>query len=230
MWHKHQGKLIILAVVGVSAALSSYAVWFQYQSAEASLAFWGRDDAILIGRASEVELLLISEVKTARGESLQIGEQSLTVVATAPGATGRRNLARGLTHIRRGLLTDHSFGDQEAAPAVTRWRYGLRFVDGDETLVVAFSDDGTQLVSGERQASTTPIAGGVLEFFEDHFPGPSHPATAVKQAPTRTGADEPTLAARRSESARRRDPPAKDRRPTSGARNRVPTRSPESPA
>lgn len=221
---KHQGKIIILAVLGVCAGLSGYAVYYQYQASDAALAFWGRDAALLIGRSPDAELLLVTPARTAKGEKIETGGDELTVVATVPAAADGKSLARGLTHLRHALLMDSSFDFSEPADNAdaARWRYAVRFSNPDGELTVVFDAEGKQLAAGERIADSSAIATGVAAFFEDHFPPEQYAQVEGRRAAPR--------GAEADQGPQPKHDGGEIRRDSTQARDRVPTRSPERPA
>lgn len=133
----HGGLLVIgLVLLGIAAALTG--IWYQRGQTGRCLAFFGSEAARRITAAARVELVTLAP----------------TGVAARLAAIDRRDItaAKGLVHLRRGLVEDANFR-WPSAPAVEplpagAWDVGLVFSDPARpddpptTLLIDFDDRG----------------------------------------------------------------------------------------
>lgn len=135
------GSWLVAGIVAVAAALAAFALWFQWQQTRRCLAVYGPEAAGHIQSADRVELWeLDPQVAIGRIEPLE-----------------RRDIsaAKGLVHLRRGLVEDANFAwtNDPVAHASTRsWRAAIAFIptaagDGDGT-VLLLDLDGSPGVIG----------------------------------------------------------------------------------
>lgn len=167
----HRGKLVILAIFAVALAATALAVWFQYEQGRRALQFWGRDNALLISYAPDVELLrvAVADANTpATLETLKIDGRLVAVTEVR-----KVSHAPGFLHARHALIEDASFNwDQSRGDCTPHWDYVLRFTDGDRQALVAL-DCGcmrVRLVGSEREASVvTGTNDGLRKVFTRYF-------------------------------------------------------------
>lgn len=127
-----------LLLLGLTAA--TLAIAFQRGQTERCLAFYGAEAAAAISRAKHVELWRLAE---ANGR--------LTAVERTDIST-----AKGLVHLRRGLVEDANFDWSANAPAAAplpaeAWDWAMVFADsaveatgqGGTRIVLDVGDDGT---------------------------------------------------------------------------------------
>jgi hypothetical protein len=143
------GRTVVVGLLGVAVALAVFAVWFQWRQTRRCLAFYGAEAARLIQGAPRTELWKLA-VDPATGRIV---------------ATERRDIssARGLVHVRRGLVEDANFawGTVTAArPAPTDWDEALAFFPAAGTeppTVLAFDLDGTGWATVVGQPGRAPL-------------------------------------------------------------------------
>lgn len=137
------GTRLVLAMVGLAAALAGFAIWFQWRQTHRCLDFYGPTVARAIQTAARVEVWNLR----ASGDRVQ--------------AVGRRDVSRaaGLVHLRHGLVEDANFAWQREPPGENRlpaaaWDRGLAFfaTGGTEPaaiLAIDTADDGWLTVVGK---------------------------------------------------------------------------------
>lgn len=112
------GSRVVLAMVGLAAALAVFAVWFQWRQTHRCLAFYGPTVAEAIQKAPRVEVW-----------DLQPSGDRVRAMRTRDIST-----AAGLVHLRHGLVEDANFSwRQEAAAPLppAAWDRGLAFFDAE---------------------------------------------------------------------------------------------------
>jgi len=126
------GRVAVLAMVALAAALASFAVWFQWNQTKRCLALYGPATARSIQYAKRVELWsLAADAGRPRGVTA-------IDVSKAPG----------LVHLRRGLVEDANFAWDAASAGrlpAEAWDAALAFYgEGarEPAAVVAFDLDG----------------------------------------------------------------------------------------
>ena len=135
------GTRLVIGLVLLGIAAAATGIWYQRGQTRRCLAFYGADAARRITAAPRVELLQIAAT-AAPGRLRAVGSREITT-------------AKGLVHLRRGLVEDANFKwDDEAdgAPSVRlpaeAWDFALVFSDpaagagATMTLVVDFDDRG----------------------------------------------------------------------------------------
>jgi len=128
------GRAVVTGIVLAAAALAVFAVWFQWRQTRRCLAFYGVAAARGIQAAPRAELW-----------TLAVDPATRRLVAT-----DRRDItaARGLVHLRRGLVEDANFAwgpPGSAALPPDAWDEAIAFFpEGDQSpvAVVAFDLDG----------------------------------------------------------------------------------------
>lgn len=138
--HRWPGSRIVVGLLLLAVALAAFAVWFQWRQTRRCLRFYGPVAARSIQAAPRVELWRLA-VDPATGRLV---------------AADRRDIskARGLVHLRRGLVEDANFAweptDAGRLP-VTAWDIALAFFDetAGRPVVLAFDL--------EREGSLTAV-------------------------------------------------------------------------
>jgi len=137
------GTRLVLAMVGLAAALAAFAIWFQWRQTHRCLDFYGPAVAAAIQTAARVEVWNLR----ASGDRVQ--------------AVGRRDVsqAAGLVHLRHGLVEDANFVWQreplgERRLPAAAWDRGLAFFAAGGTepaavLAIDTADDGWLTVVGK---------------------------------------------------------------------------------
>lgn len=128
------GGRIVVGIVLLAAALAAFAVWFQWHQTRRCLALHGPERARAIQTAPRVELWRLV-VEPQAGRPMVMERQDISH-------------ARGLVHLRRGLVEDANFewthppGDRLPAAA---WDEALAFYTADPAVpaaIVAVDLDG----------------------------------------------------------------------------------------
>lgn len=137
------GGRIVVGLVLLAAALAAFAVWFQWNQTRRCLALYGADRARVIQTARRVELWRL-ELDPQSGRPLVAERQDISQ-------------ARGLVHLRRGLVEDANFSWPDAAgdrlPAGA-WDEALAFYTSDTpspavVLAIDLNDGGWLTAVGQ---------------------------------------------------------------------------------
>lgn len=115
---RRAGTWIVVGMLALAVVLASFAIWYQRSQTRRCLEFYGSDHARRIQAAPRVELWQLAP--TAAGGRLD------------PVARTDISTARGVVHLRRGLVEDANFA-WNRPPAIDR---------PPPTLALAFYDDG----------------------------------------------------------------------------------------
>lgn len=91
------GSLLVVGLLGLGVVAAATGIWFQWQQTRRCLAFYGVDTAGMISRAPEVELWLLAPAADGHTGRLRAGRR-LDI-----------SEAKGLVHLRRGLVEDANF-------------------------------------------------------------------------------------------------------------------------
>jgi hypothetical protein len=176
---KHGGKLVIVVICLIALAAAIAARWYLSGQSRRALRFWGAETARLIIQAPQVELLRIAPADDVDADQQLESQEILTIQGrdfrVVESRDGRQ--APGLINVRRGLVTDTSFGQLDIVDRNNRipWSHAIRFQDGSESVVVAIAFELQQVVrvGDDKRASVAPVAEGLKRFFEERLPGPS---------------------------------------------------------
>ena len=128
------GSRLVFGLVILGAALASFAIWFQWQQTRRCLDFYGSAVARRIQIAPRVELW---EPRGGGDTSGEGGEPR-------PESALRFDIsrARGLVHLRRGLVEDANFDWTRRGATGGPWDAALAFYDrpedGEPAAVLAF--------------------------------------------------------------------------------------------
>lgn len=127
------GKLVVLAIVCLGVCLAAFALWYQRGQTRRCLDFYGSAIARRIQVAPRVELWRIDP----------------TAAAGEPSASRRQDIshARGVVHLRRGLVEDASFAWDRPPPDTDSTPLALAFFDHPknphpDTVVILWLDAG----------------------------------------------------------------------------------------
>ncbi|MFM7043572.1 MAG: hypothetical protein ACKO35_15460 [Planctomycetaceae bacterium] len=138
-WRPAGGTALVLSLLAVAVGLASFAVWFQWQQTRRCLTFYGSDAAWLIQRAPRVEVW----ERTSADDAGVAGIRRWDVTS-----------ARGLVHLRRGLVEDANLDwdrSDTRAIAADAWQFALAFFPESDprgsptVLLVERGDDGASL-------------------------------------------------------------------------------------
>lgn len=173
---RNSGKLLILGILVLAAALAGAAWWFRYETTHRAAHFWGPETARLIRDAPKVTLFQKPSADTIR----QALEEPTR--ASFDDSAVDVSHARGLLHLRNALLEDRSFlwpasGEQPLAPPedTEYWVLSFYFPNSHNAAVVMFTEDCRLAACHEprrfaylvRTISTEPIAAGLREMFAE---------------------------------------------------------------
>lgn len=127
-----------LLLLGVAAALTG--IWFQWRQTRRCLDLYGPEAARRITTAPSVFLMRLAASPSA-GRLAAIDPREISD-------------AKGLVHVRRGLVEDANFAWERSTQAASRlpdgaWDYAISFADpagqGSTSLVIDFDDQGGTL-------------------------------------------------------------------------------------
>ena len=98
------GSFLVLGLVGLGVAAAAIGIWFQWQQTRRCLNFYGVETAGQISRAPRVELWRLKP-RAASGHTGRLAAVQRLDITTA----------KGLVHLRRGLVEDANFDWGESA-------------------------------------------------------------------------------------------------------------------
>ncbi len=161
------GTLTVTLLLGIAIVLGGFSILYHHQSGNQALAYWGSDQAELIGHAPRVDWLRLSPVEdpdaTPTESMLTVDGRMYRVVETRD-VTG----APGFTYVRRALLQDDSFEFGVAEPkhseTMETWYSALCFISEDDNHVYVYFDQSFQHVfgnHGSRAVGVGPISKGL---------------------------------------------------------------------
>ena len=174
----NRGKLVVSSIFMVALLMAVFAWWWNYERGRKSMEFWGRDAALLIRQAKDVELLRLIPVVTA-GESAQTIDVGPVVYAVERADISR---APGLLHARFALTEDASFefyatpengGVLPTSYEDGNWQYAVRFNREGKSATVLFDFQNSRVGIAEEQRSARVIAKivtGWQQFIARHLP------------------------------------------------------------
>ena len=137
-----RGRSLVIGLVLLGLAAAATGIWFQWNQTRKCLAFYGADAARLITTAPRVEFVTFAAERSPG----RLAAESRRDISTA----------RGLVHLRRGLVEDANFDWRRGAvnagerlPAAA-WDMALVFSDpavagATTSLVIDFDDRGGSL-------------------------------------------------------------------------------------
>jgi hypothetical protein len=128
-----RGKIVIVVMLGLAIGAAGFAWYQNYQRSARARTYWG-DSAATIRFAKKVETFRIA----ADGKPADVTE-----ISDAPG----------LLNARTSLMSDDAF-DWSVEPSTLTpsgdWKYGVRFVAGDDVVTLLFSENSDLMLVGER--------------------------------------------------------------------------------
>ena len=154
MNESYRGKLVILFIFGLSAVMGGYAWWHHFNQGRKCLELWGGEAGELVRYAPVVEAISFGDPGEEPDTSLQIAGKRISIEQQRD-VTG----TPGLVHARQALIEDASFlWNETVEQEPVEWTYALRFVDGEQTITMAFDSIGTRvhLVEGGRDGFLSP--------------------------------------------------------------------------
>jgi hypothetical protein len=160
------GRIIILSAFAIAVALAGGAWWYHYQGSQRAAEFWGGPAARQLVKSPRLELLEL-------GELAEAGEAKRTVAGRAVLAEHDLSDQPGLVHLRFIFTQDAHFewAGRKRVPldAELDWAYALRFVEGEQELIVLLRRDFEQIgkLEGEHiDVLPSPrIAAPVMQYL-----------------------------------------------------------------
>lgn len=168
-----RGKLVILFIFGLALSATAFSWWYHTQRGDRALLFWGRQAAMKIRHAPQVELLQIDRAEnvtpTGEREVVPIGGRDYCV-------KDRRDISKvpGMLHARQALIEDASFAWGESPDGrEPDWQFVLVFSERGEQAIIALDSDCQHVrqCPSDGQASLRPIASGMRTFIAEQLQG-----------------------------------------------------------
>jgi hypothetical protein len=159
-----RGKLAVLTMFAVALVAATFAWWWNYSRGQRCLEFYGKDAALVIRTAEQVELLeLVPDSPSPADGSvdrIQVGSQTYLLHRVTDISH-----AKGLIHARTSIVDDASFR-WEARPGdcQPRVQYAVRFT-GHSRATLAF-DFGCQSVWHVEQGKSAMLIPKVAQGWE----------------------------------------------------------------
>jgi hypothetical protein len=151
-----EGKYAIIGVLAVALAGALGSWWYHGQLQRRAISLWGRDVAELIQTAPQAELLKREPAGDGAKDDATNGDRDVLAARGLKLAiVERRDASRaaGLIHLRRSLISDKSFLWSAPLEACQpRWRYALRFSDGERAATLLMDFDCEQALLAEKNA------------------------------------------------------------------------------
>ncbi|MEZ6069543.1 MAG: hypothetical protein R3C10_04555 [Pirellulales bacterium] len=126
------GTAVVLGLLLLALALATFAWLYARASDRRAQEAWGPERAALMAAAPTAELWELSrhdagELDTTSADApLLVDDEPMHIVARYDIAE-----ARGVLHLRRGLIDDTSFDWDAAADCQPRWTHALSFANGE---------------------------------------------------------------------------------------------------
>jgi len=164
---KHGGKLAILVIILVAAALGSFGWVWQLTQGRKARAAWGTENSMAIRYGDRAELSRLTAEAPAEGESTRLELGDATVYAT-----DRRVVSPGgdLRYYRQAFVDDYAFDwEKSVANTPPEWTHALEFNDETTTCTLAFdfSRNVVRLVDTGRELHLEKLTAEKLEEFLD---------------------------------------------------------------
>ncbi|MEX2175960.1 MAG: hypothetical protein WD872_16480 [Pirellulaceae bacterium] len=157
-----RGKLVVLSIFAVALVAASFAWWWNYNRGRKALEFYGPQAARLIRTAPTVEILVPIEWGDPAANN---GDVDGGVIPDIGYSIRRRidvSQAPGLIHARTSLLDDASY-QWNADQREQVFTYFVRFADGADEVVIAFSEpDGWVMQLDSDTSSSNDPSSRVL--------------------------------------------------------------------
>ena len=156
----NRGTIAIVVMLVVGVCMAGYAWWHQTQRGKRIQEFLGTETVQLLRHAPEVEVYWLQEKRepaTDSPETLLAGCRKQIVTNV-----------QGLVHARHALILDYNYQFGEATESKPKWKYAMRFIDGDQsrTVLIAGSDTTIQILGGKSIRVHEAIHEGLLEFVD----------------------------------------------------------------
>lgn len=174
------GTWIVILLLALGLALAGGNLVWQWWFARQPMEYWGTAGAALIVNAPQVEVLELEATGPPDGAGPANGNAEVLLVGHEAHRITRRveaSSARGLIHVRRGLVNQGLFDFRAGPPPEPiEWRYGVRFVaPGAECRVIVSGDgrwvcrpDGEPLAIAPDPRGRSPL----LPFLEEQLGAP----------------------------------------------------------
>ncbi len=159
---QQSGTKLVIVIVSMAFLLGVTSWWFRFEAAHRASQFWGPEASRLIAESENLEIIDLGP---------DLG-QGFAAQLTA-GVSTDLSRARGQAHLRHALMSDRNYvWDEPLDAAVTEWRWGLRFHEGErETLVLLaknLKEVGKPVSSSEVIAafSCEPMTASLEQYFD----------------------------------------------------------------
>jgi hypothetical protein len=160
------GSLIVVAILLLGITAATVAVSYQQRQTRRCLGFYGPEAARRVAKSPWVELWSLAPT----------GRPGRLVATKRHDVTA----AKGIVHLRRGLVEDAGFRWEEVGPTTRlpegAWDYALVFsdpaADGRTTVVVDLDGAGGWLAVAGRpgRAALGRLGRGIAQWIEATFP------------------------------------------------------------
>lgn len=169
----NRGTWLTAAILALAVVASLVSVWYVAGQQRRCLELWGPEAAKLMRHAPTVQAWRVAAEEDAAaemsGDVEAVEFESRRLKLYDPRMI---SAARGLSHIRQGLVHDRAFQwNDQPINVPPKWQYALRFSDGDRQTTVLFSFDvptAGQLENGAI-ASIAPSAEAFEAFLAEQY-------------------------------------------------------------
>jgi hypothetical protein len=156
----HRGKLVILFMLSLGAAMTAVAVWYNHERTHRAIQLWGSENANRISQATNTEVVRWSP---PRRETPTDFDNPRVI-----------NDARGLINVRRSLTEDISYEwDHTATDREPAWEFGVQFREPQGKTTRLLYAPNCRLVklqeTGATAAAKPEFAKVLDEFFAEQF-------------------------------------------------------------
>lgn len=169
----NRGKLLILFMLGISVAVTGFAIWYRHSQSDRVLQRMSPNVAALIAYAPQAEIQQVVPEKNApQGiqptKIIRAQGQSFWVVQA-------KNVGdlKEFTTVRGWLVHNDNFDwsqppDGPAGP----WQYGMQFSNGNEQAQLLFDIAHCRmlLLPEGAELNPRPMIDGLKSFFAEQFP------------------------------------------------------------
>lgn len=159
---QNSGTKLVLALVSLAFLLGITSWWYRYEAAHRASQFWGPEASQLIAESENLEAITLNS-DSGEGLATQFSAGKMTDLSHA----------RGQAHLRHAFLSDSNYvWDSPLDAAAIKWRWCLRFFEGDGQALVMLSED---LKSIGKQGPTPdsivgfscePMTASLAPYFE----------------------------------------------------------------
>ncbi len=165
-----KGKYIVVSLAILALAMATFGWWVRMQQSRRVLELWGDDGTVLLRKAPVVQLYFY-EVAPPEGDGKQEWD-AVEVEGESYHAYGPIDLVGqpGFMHARHTLLEDVSYHWDGQAASQLNWKFGLKFVDGDESIQLYF-DPEQKVVGGRGNAlPMTEVIERITSYMDRYRP------------------------------------------------------------